>query len=470
MTEGPKQSPQSTAPTAPTAGPPYPPHPAPPGVPTDPPSPPAARASLRRRWLILGLAALLLLCATPIGLTVAFADRLTGRAAGTSDDQPAPSPRPGDPPAATAAWLRDRLPELLDRQSAALLRGDQAGFLSIADPEGPAAGTLKRQYGALRALGVAVWRAEVGEDPTPVPDSPRQWRLLVTYQHCFAVPNCAPSPVPMLTRWLDNSPEPRLVAVEPVVAGAKGPRPWQVSDLIAVSGERTLVATTPALRGRLPDLLARAERAALVADRYAVDGTPPDRYRIFYAGKDEWDRWYGGQLPTWTAGYALAIGGGYHEVVLNAAELADQRSDVDALLRHEMSHAASLPDRDRVGTESWWLIEGVAEHAAANGRAPSRYPGLPDVRRLVGPDWDGRLGDLEPTDDAADWQVSGSYGIGYLAVRHLVDRFGERSVLDFFAAVVHRGRSLDDAARQVFGGAWAPIEADCVAYLRGMAG
>ena len=76
----------------------------------------------------------------------------------------------------------------------------------------------------------------------------------------------------------------------------------------------------PALRKELPDLLAQAEAVARspTGSRWWPH---PDRYRIFYAGRAEWRRWYGGGRPRWTAGYAVTVGDGRHEVVLNAAGL-----------------------------------------------------------------------------------------------------------------------------------------------------
>jgi hypothetical protein len=243
-----------------------------------------------------------------------------------------------------------------------------------------------------------------------------------------------------------------------------GPRPWEVSDLSVAVGKRTLVATTGAYRSRLPDLLKQAEQAALVADRYAVDGTPPERYRVFYAGPTEWKRWYGGGRPAWTAGYAVAVGGDDYEVVLNAADL--HHTMVDDLLRHELTHAASMPGRG-VGGAHWWLVEGIAEYAAAGGRPLSRYDGLDALRRLEdGKVWNGRLDSLEPAKDAADWEVGGRYAVGYLAVRHLIDRFGEDRTLAFFKAVVHGGRPIEEAAREAFGEQWATLHDDCVSYVR----
>jgi hypothetical protein len=269
------------------------------------------------------------------------------------------------------------------------------------------------------------------------------------------------------TRWRLVGEEPRLVAVEESRAKPAGARPWEVSDLAVAVGKRTIVATTPAQRAKLPGLLAQAEAAAKVADGYTVD-TPPDRYLVFYAGRTEWQRWYGGGRPKWTAGYAVGVGGGHHDVVLNAQSVSP--AGLDDLLRHELTHAASLPDRGYTDRSSWWLVEGLAEYADAAGQPVDRYAGLAEVRRLVRSGWDGRLDSLAPADDAAGDRVGAAYGVGYLAVRHLVDRYGEQRVLDFFRAVVHERRSVDAAADEVFGEHWSALHDDCTAYVRAVVG
>ncbi|ASW58021.1 hypothetical protein CIK06_26135 [Plantactinospora sp. KBS50] len=423
-----------------------------------------------RLWTALGVVAVLLFCLAPLGVLVAALFRQADGGAAGAVGRPAPSPRLGGSGTATGAWLRDRIAEQVDRQSTALLAGDEDGFLAVADPDGSAIDTLRHQFAALRALHVRVWQAEVAARPTPVEGKPREWRFAVTYRYCFETADCTPSQLDVGTRWADGGALPRLVAVDPPDPDTNGPRPWQVNDLVALAGPRTTVASTPALRGKLPDLLARAERAAAVADRYAVGGTPPDRYLIFYAGHAEWNRWYGGDLPEWTGGYAVPVGAGQHDVVLNADELADSQAELDPLLRHEMTHVASLADRKQVGTEDWWLVEGLAEQAAANGRRPRLSRDLDEVRRVVDGDWDGRLADLRPADDAADWRVVGGYGASYLAVHHLVERFGQQPVIEFFRLVLRDGRSLEQASRLAFGGAWRPLSQDCVEYVRQLAG
>ncbi|WP_088950345.1 hypothetical protein [Micromonospora zamorensis] len=409
-------------------------------------------------WTVLVVVFLLLGCGLPALLVVGVirenGTRSTISRAGVST---------ADDPATTVARGRaDRMTAQLQRQSTALLGGDRAGFLAVADPA--AHSDLRRRFAALRGLKVTVWRAEPSGLPAPITDKPGEWRLLVRFQYCFVAPNCQPSPVLIGTRWRENGDQPRLVAMEESRSVETGTRPWEISDLAVAIGARTIVATTPALRGKLPGLLAQAEAAARVADGYAVTGSPPDRYRIFYAGRNEWKRWYGGDRPEWTGGYAVTVGGGHHEVVLNADGLSS--SGTDDLLRHELTHAASLPERGYPGKDTWWLVEGLAEFAGAGGQAVDRYEGIADVRKLVRGGWDGQLEGINPADDASAERVAASYGIGYLAVRHLVDRYGPLRLLTFFKTVVHDRRTLDVAAEKAFGEQWSTLHDECVAYVR----
>ncbi|WBB66248.1 hypothetical protein [Micromonospora sp. WMMD812] len=410
-------------------------------------------------WTALAVVVLLLTCGLPAVLVLGVLRERGDRAALAPVDAAA-----DDPATRAGRDLADRMAAELDRQSDALLAGDRAGFLAIAEPAAHA--DLRRRFAALRALKVTTWRAEVTELPTAAPGRAGEWRLLVRYQYCFVVPGCRPSPLLIGTRWRATADRPRLLAVEESTSAETGTRPWEVSDLVVATGARTVVATTPALRGRLPGLLADAEAAATVADRYAPAGEIPDRYRVFYAGRAEWARWYGGGRPKWTGGYAVTVGGGHHEVVLNADGLTP--AGQDDLLRHELTHAASLPDRGAPGKATWWLVEGLAEYAGADGQPVDRYGGLAEVRRLVQGGWTGRLDGIVPADDAPADQVAGSYGLGYLAVRHLVDRFGEERVLAFFAAVVRDRIPIGRAAEQVLGEPWPALHDECVDYVRAL--
>jgi len=426
----------------------------------------------RRRWplwVLLGLLGAVLLCAAPIAVGVAvFRDTESGPGwtlTPTTRAEPVRSPVAGDDARVTAAWLRERIGEALTAQGEALLRGDQAGFLGVADPRSPATAVLRKQYASLRAMKVAKWKPAADTLPTAAEGG--RWRAMVEVEHCFVEADCAPMSITYPTVWADTPAGVRLVRVEPSMSTNDGPRPWEVDELVVATGKRVLVATTPPLRGRLATVVAEADRAAATADRYAVGGPPPAHYEIFYAGDAEWKRWFGGGRPAWTAGYALPVGGDQVNVVLNAA--APQRNNLDDLLRHEMTHASTMPTSG-FPASAWWLVEGIAELAASGGAAPAGYESIAEVRRLVRErQWSGPLQDLKIADGAADWEVAGAYGIGYLAVRHLAERFGEPDVLAFLKAVTHDGVPVDEASREVFGEPWSTLDAQCVAAVRAAA-
>ncbi|MFI7158135.1 hypothetical protein [Micromonospora chalcea] len=412
----------------------------------------------RRRWPLwtaLGLALGLVAGAVPGVLLRGPAPDAAGRSAAKSD-----------PGTAAQRRLGERMLALLDRQATALVGADRAGFLAIAEPAARPA--LSRRYAALRALRVTVWRPAADGVPEAADGQPGQWRQTITVGYCFVAPDCAPSTVELDARWRLVGEEPRLTALEPSGTDPAGVRPWQANDLAVTVGKRVVVATTTAQRSKLPGLLAQAEAAARVADRYAVGDARPDRYLVYYAGKTEWRRWYGGGRPKWTAGYAVGVGGGRHDVVLNAQTLTPD--GVDDLLRHELTHAASLPDRGYADRADWWLVEGLAEYAGADGQPVHRYEGLTEVRDLLRGGWSGRLEAVAPEADASDSRVGGAYGVGYLAVRHLVDRYGEQRMLDFYRAVVHERRSPAQAAAEVLGDPWSMLHDECVAYVRAVVG
>ncbi|WP_203703364.1 hypothetical protein [Asanoa iriomotensis] len=427
---------------------------------------PRRRTSL---WLSLGLVAALVLCAAPVGVGVVVfrgLDSPAWPATPAPKAQPARSPVAGDAERVTATWLRDQIGAALTAQGTALLAGDQAGFLATADPASPAAATLRAQFASLRAMKVTKWAPSADSLPSSV--GSRKWRTLIEVRHCFVEPDCQPMTITYGTVWTDTPAGLTLVGIEPSMSTYDGPRPWEVSTLVVATGKRVLVATTPALRAQLPTVLAEAEKAAVVADRYAVGGPPPAHYEVFYAGTAEWKRWFGGNRPAWTAGYALPVGGKQVDVVVNAA--APQRNKLDDLLRHEMTHASTMPS-DGFPTSAWWLVEGIAELAASGGAAPQSYEGIEEVRKVVKErGWNGPLDDLKIADGAADWEVAGAYGIGYLAVRQLAERFGEPDVLAFMKAVTHDRMPIDDASREVFGEPWSVLNDQCVAAVRAAAG
>lgn len=429
------------------------------------------RRSTLRRVLLL-CAALTVLCGTPAVWAVArYAQTLMPALVGSDVPEATPtgsrSPRPGDPPAVRAAWMRAQISSALDAQGAALLRGDEDGFLAI----GEAGNTevrkeLARRYRSLRALQVTVWDPEVSTTPTPPSGGADQWRARLSLRHCFVVSTCEPEELRVESRWVDRDGRAYLVELAPSGADQNGPRPWEVADLRAAVGKRAVVATTADYASRLSGLLSEADRAAGVADRYTV-GPAPDRYRLFFAGNAEWRRWYNGNRPEWAAGYAVPTSNRRIDVMLNAAEVPS--GFLDDIMRHELSHAASLRGARHQSGNLWWLVEGLAEQAELYGRPASEHDAVAAgaVRRFIGSGkWDGTVAVTEPGASAELQEAGARYGIAFLAVRRLMERYGEAKTMAFFKAVVHDGKSAETAAPDALGAQWTDVQADCVSYVR----
>lgn len=149
----------------------------------------------------------------------------------------------------------------------------------------------------------------------------------------------------------------------------------------------------------------------------------------------------------------------------------DQMSPLarEIVLRHEITHVAqdALP-RGGVPT---WLTEGLAEYVGYRGS------GVP--RTLVGAQLFAqvRAGDLPrrlPDDSDFGFGRGSSerrvaYEAGWTFHQMLADRFGEGTLVPFYAEVA-RGRGstqerLDDAAEEVFGTSFDQLEADWRSWL-----
>jgi hypothetical protein len=244
-----------------------------------------------------------------------------------------------------------------------------------------------------------------------------------------------------------------------------GPRPWEVSELRAAVGKRVVVAASPRHASRLQPTLAAAEKAAAKADRYARWRPKPARYVVYLAGADEWSSWFGGKQPVWAAGYALPITPDYSEIVLNANRV--DSTEVAATLTHEFLHVTTLAGVQRNYTDSWLLVEGLAEYATHGEKAENAYPWLEGTRRYVtGGRWPGTAKLAAPVDSATVSDATGLYGVAYFAVRRLAERFGPDRLLAFFTAVARDGRPPAQASPEILGVPWADASADCDRHIR----
>jgi hypothetical protein len=367
------------------------------------------------------------------------------------------------PPATPKDPFSRRIADALKQQADALLTGDAAGFTASAAPADTGLrADLGRRFGSLRAMKVAVWKEELDKQPGKDADGSTTVQVRITY--CFVVPDCAPLRVPIATRWVDANGTPTLVAFGTSSGDDLGPRPWEVSDLRAAVGPRVLVATVPKYANRLQAVLNAAEKAAATTDRFARWGRPPGRYVVLLAGADEWAKWYGMRQQAWVAAIAMPLTDVSTEVVLNVSNV-DNR-DVTDVLRHELTHVVTLSGVDRTYDHSWWLVEGIAEYVRVTG-SNRPFDGMGDARRyLHSGRWDGDVAMDGPPSDATDNDVNGRYAVAYLAVKRLSDRFGENTMLDFFAAVAREGKSLQEASSTVLGTPWSDVFSDCAQFVR----
>jgi hypothetical protein len=376
---------------------------------------------------------------------------------------PTRSPQPGDPAAVRHAWARTQLQTILDAQAAALLRGDQAAFLAAVDPSASSlVDDLTRRFTALRAMNVTGWTEALADDPTAIEDG---WRATVKIGYCFGVVGCTPAVIPVPTKWVETASQPMLVEFGVSGATDSGPRPWEVTELRVAVGARTVVAAPPRYANRVPALLAAAEEAAAVTDRYARWSAPPGRYLVFLAGPDEWGNWYGVKQAEWVAGYAMPINDRDTEIVLNGQRVTGD--EVVDTLRHEFTHVVTLAGVQRDYSAQWWLVEGIAEYVRMEGRPLKQYELLSAAKRYVKQGGATDLGHVgEPPPAASTEEASGRYGVAFLTVRRLAERFGEDRMLAFFDAVVRKGTPIDQAATTTFGTEWKKLTDDCASYAK----
>ena len=435
-----------------------------------PPAPP------KRRRVRLATVLAAAVVATVIGAgAVASYPRLVGL---DEDAEAAPAVTGPPPSPAVSAlsyervpWIRHQIDAALQAQAAALLAGDEDGFLApVADGGTELTRDLRRRFEALRAMQVTGWTEQMVGSPTPVTGKGGrdEWRVVVDLRHCFVVPGCAVDGLRAETRWVETPAQGlRMVAFDPSGTDENGPRPWEVTNLTVAVGARTVVGVTPKYAKRLPDLLRQAEAAAVLADRY-VRGTagPVDRYRVFMADGKEWQRWYGGEDLEWAAGFAIRTGEARLDVVLNLSGMADEY--VDDTLRHELAHVATLRAADYTDDDDfWWMIEGIADYVDESGVPIADYEEAELVARYAD-EVDMKNGVVVPPPDAdtEQWQVAARYGVGYYGIRRIAERFGEPAMLAFFDAVVRDGTSLKDAAPATLGEEWDAVNRDCLDYLK----
>jgi hypothetical protein len=444
---------------------PYPPPYAP--WPPAPPAPPKRRAGAGHWVLVTFVVAVACSVLLALGL-YGYADYSgaldttgTWRAGAAPTDAP---PAQNAPSAEWTQWARRTVNEAVENQGKALLAADEAAYLAPVDPDSPKLlAEQKRRFAMLTAMGPGIWNQQISG---PLKSrSSRVWTAAIKVSYCFGEPTCRSVQLIAESEWAFK--RDRVVMTKLKASGSawNGPRPWETNDLIIRTGKRVVMGATKANESRLKEAVRIADKAAAVADKFAKWEEAPSRYLIFLAGAGEWNNWYGHDQPEWAAAWAVPVGTTVTEVVVRTQVV--QQSEMLTLLTHELTHVTTLAGkRDGAGARAWWLIEGIAEYATLIGKPAQEYEALAPTRTFVRGAWNGDPAVDPPTDQSSLEQAAARYGVAFLAVRRIAERYGQTKMLDFFGRIVHDDESFDRAARDALDTSWNTVKADCARYVR----
>jgi hypothetical protein len=373
---------------------------------------------------------------------------------------------------------------LLDEQAAALLKGDEKGWLAPVDPARPKLVARYRDvYRNLRGLDVshAEFHAQVMSYGM-VPEKPDLVTIKASLGYCFSGMVCP--------AWHDDvdagPPKARhQLTFEPVkgkymitgraeLTGRSSfnrlqPAPWDGDALVFAHGRRVIVAAHRSQAKHLKKVLAAAEKAAVNADRFAgYLGTRQPRYRIYLADNRTWQTWYGGERSTWAIGYARTLNSAGADVVLRTGKVLTDRQEVASTIQHEFGHVVTLAGLTRRDTrDSQWLVEGIAEYIGAYPRAASTT-GNGDIlaaefRRRDAPK---TIATASLAKDADDRTVDKLYAMGHLATSCMADQYGERKLFAFVDRVLRHAAKPDQAARAAYGKSFAAVDRSCLKWIK----
>ena len=369
----------------------------------------------------------------------------------------------------------------LHAQAAALARRDEQGWLAAVDPAAPQTRELfQKRFATLVGLDVSQFSYQHNLPPVLTIGATRfDANIYSTY--CFSLDACpafslgtgtgAPKIKEKVTfrqvgdRWLITA------AVMADTPDSLQPTPWEGGQLTVARGSRVAVAATASLAGRLPGVVAAADRAATVADRFAgLTGNPQRRYRIYLATEQQWRVWYGGEDNAWAIGYTIGLNDVESDVVLRmsrirgAAELANT-------IQHEFGHVVTLGGTDTGGKEildpDQWLEEGIAEYIAYWPRPATASARRPAVRIVVHSTARPTSIHLGQLDDSASSRVSNAYyGLSHFGVDCLAHKYGQGKLLQFVTLKLRHDNTYDQASKKAFGSPFRPIDTACVTWIR----
>jgi hypothetical protein len=380
---------------------------------------------------------------------------------------------------ATPATPFDTASAALDAQATALLKGDEKGWLAAVDPAQPKLQARYRTlYNSLRGLGVSqfeyhpFFRDSKEKAATTV-------SVGVEISYCFSMDSC---PNYVDSGWTGPPQIAQSLTLKPVgghyvitYAGKAAepnhlqPTPWESGELVFAQGKRVTVAAPRSEASHLAAVVAVADKAALVNDRFAgyVDN-PQKRYRVYLADDKTWRSWYGGQNEKWVVGYAMPLNEAESDVVLRTSQLLGDPRLLETTVQHELGHVVTLGgvhggDNDR----DLWLIEGIAEYI---GWSP--YPATASWRRasvsavVHGAHPPTTIAAKPLADNASDQAGDAFYGLGHFAADCMAQKFGQRKLFDFVKLTLREGYGYEQASQEAYGKPFSTVDKACVSWIR----
>ena len=436
------------------------------------PLPPLPRR--RGRGLLIG-AALTLVAALAVGAGFVYVNRASlpfNERAAAAGPEPTATQTPLTPAEAANAALK--------AQATALLDNSEQGWLAAVDPgQAKLRARYRSMFRSLRGLGVSHFVYETSVDPLDV----KRGTIGVTADiaYCFSTDKCPQEkynqsngpPTVTHTLTLKKAGSQYVISKLTVQKSRQRqqPTPWESGDLVFLSGERVTVIGARSERKYFKQVLAAAEKAAIVNDRFAgLVGNPQRKYRVYVAGAKQWRSWYGGITDKWVIGYAMPLSDSGSDVVLNISAVRGDDEVLATTMQHELGHVVTLGGAYRTsgGSGDMWLEEGIAEYIGWYPRSATDSWRRSAVRSLLDSSKRPKsIAARAPADNASPTASDAFYGLGHFTADCLARKYGQGALFDFVRLYLRENRDLDPASREAFGKPFATVDKTCMAWIRG---
>ncbi|MFI7543686.1 hypothetical protein [Actinoplanes sp. NPDC049599] len=434
---------------------------------------PLPQPSRRGRGLLIG-GALTLVAALAVGAGFVYVNRtplsLNDRAAAAGPEPTA---------AHSSLTPSDAADAALEAQATALLAGDEKGWLAAVDPgQAKLRSRYRAMFRSLRGLGVSHFVYHTSVDPV---DAKRGTVDVTTeVEYCFATDKCpeekdnASDGPPTITQQLTLKKVGNRYLIAKLTAqkdrDRQQPTPWETGDLAFLSGKRVTVAGARSERKYFRQVLAAAEKAAVVNDRFAgLVANPQQKYRVYVAGAKQWKTWYGGITDKWVIGYAMPLSDSGSDVVLNISAVRTDSEVLATTMQHELGHVVTLGGAYRTsgGTGDMWLEEGIAEYIGWYPRPATASWRRSAVRALLSSSKRPKsIAARAPGEDAGPDASDAFYGLGHFTADCLARKYGQGALFTFVRLYLRENRDLDPASREAFGKPFASVDKTCMAWIR----